>query len=388
MPKKSASGSGSIRQRKDGTWEARYSAGYDLGTGNRIRKSVYAPTQKEVRQKLAQITAALDNGTYSEPSKLDVEQWFDIWLNEYAAPSVKPLTLSTYKSRVSTHILPAMGKLKLTKINTTVIQKFVNDLTREKELAPKTVRNTFAILREALQKAYELEYIPKNYADPVALPRMTQREIKPFDEEQIAAFLRELKESGEAYSRLYTVTLFTGMREGEVCGLPWDAVDFEAGTITIGQQLQKGKEAGSGYFISTTKNEKARTITPAPFVMKLLREQMQEQNVNRLLLGKMWKDEWNLVFTQPDGKFIPPQTVLKHFKKHAAAIGCPDARFHDLRHSYAVTSLSEGDDVKTVQTNLGHATAAFTLDVYGHVTEKMKLESAKRMENFIEKVSG
>lgn len=388
MPKKSASGSGSIRQRKDGTWEARYSAGYDPGTGNRIRKSVYAPTQKEVRQKLAQITAALDNGTYREPSKLDVEQWLEIWLNEYAAPSVKPLTLSTYRSRVKTHILPAIGKLKLSKLNTTVIQKFVNNLTREKGLAPKTVRNTYAILREALEKAYELEYIPKNYADPVALPRMTQREIKPFDEEQIAAFLRELKESGEAYTRLYTVTLFTGMREGEVCGLPWDAVDFEAGTITIAQQLQKGKEAGSGYFISTTKSDKSRTITPAPFVMKLLREQMQEQNVNRLLLGRMWRDEWNLVFTQPDGKYIPPQTVLKHFKKHAAAIGCPDARFHDLRHSYAVTSLSEGDDVKTVQTNLGHATAAFTLDVYGHVTEKMKQESAKRMENFIEKVSG
>lgn len=388
MPKKSASGSGSIRQRKDGTWEGRYSAGYDPGTGNRIRKSVYAPTQKEVRQKLAQITAALDNGTYSEPSKLDIGQWLEIWLDEYAAPAVKPLTLSTYRSRVRAHILPAMGKLKLSKLNTTVIQKFVNDLTREKGLAPKTVRNTYAILREALEKAYELEYITKNYADPVTLPRMSQREIKPFDEEQIAAFLRELKESGEAYTRLYTVTLFTGMREGEVCGLPWDAVDFEAGTITIAQQLQKGKEAGSGYFISTTKSDKSRTITPAPFVMKLLREQMQEQNVNRLLLGRMWKDEWNLVFTQPDGKYIPPQTVLKHFKKHAAAIGCPDARFHDLRHSYAVTSLSEGDDVKTVQTNLGHATAAFTLDVYGHVTDKMKQESAKRMESFIEKVSG
>jgi integrase len=388
MPKKSASGSGSIRQRKDGTWEGRYSAGYDPGTGNRIRKSVYAPTQKEVRQKLAQITAALDNGTYSEPSKLDVEQWLDIWLNEYAAPAVKPLTLSTYRTRIKVHVLPAMGKLKLSKLNTTIIQKFVNDLTREKGLAPKTVRNTYAILREALDKAYELDYIPKNYADPVTLPRMTQREIKPFDEKQIAAFLRELEESGEVYARLYAVTLFTGMREGEVCGLSWDAVNFEEGTITIKQQLQKGKEAGTGYFISTTKSDKARTITPAPYVMKLLREQMQEQNVNRIYFGKLWKDEWNLVFTQYDGRHIPPQTVLKHFKKHAAAIGCPDARFHDLRHSYAVASLSEGDDVKTVQTNLGHATAAFTLDVYGHVTEKMKQESAKRMESFIEKVSG
>ena len=69
-----------------------------------------------------------------------------------------------------------------------------------------------------------------------------------------------------------------------------------------------------------------------------------------------------------------------------AQIGVPDVRFHDLRHSYAVASIRSGDDIKTVQENLGHATAAFTLDVYGHVTEKMKLESANRMEQFIRSV--
>ena len=80
------------------------------------------------------------------------------------------------------------------------------------------------------------------------------------------------------------------------------------------------------------------------------------------------------------------QTVYLDFKKVMAQIGVPDVRFHDLRHSYAVASIRSGDDIKTVQENLGHATAAFTLDVYGHVTEKMKLESANRMEQFIRSV--
>lgn len=70
-----------------------------------------------------------------------------------------------------------------------------------------------------------------------------------------------------------------------------------------------------------------------------------------------------------------------------AEIGTPNVRFHDLRHSYAVASLRSGDDIKTVQENLGHATAAFTLDVYGHVTQKMKQDSADRMERFIRSVS-
>jgi integrase len=80
--------------------------------------------------------------------------------------------------------------------------------------------------------------------------------------------------------------------------------------------------------------------------------------------------------------------VYKSFKKVVEQIGSPETRFHDLRHSYAVVSIQSGDDIKTVQENLGHATAAFTLDVYGHVTEKMKKESAARMEAFIQAVNG
>ncbi|NLT16701.1 MAG: tyrosine-type recombinase/integrase [Clostridiales bacterium] len=92
-------------------------------------------------------------------------------------------------------------------------------------------------------------------------------------------------------------------------------------------------------------------------------------------------------FTNELGGHIFPQTVLQRFKKIATQIGKPNARFHDLRHTYAVTSLQEGDDIKTVQSNLGHATASFTLDAYGHVSEKMKADSAARMEACIQKMN-
>lgn len=93
------------------------------------------------------------------------------------------------------------------------------------------------------------------------------------------------------------------------------------------------------------------------------------------------------MFTDPVGKHLTKPTVYREFKRAVAAIGRPDARFHDLKHSYTVAALRSGDDIKTVQGNLGHATAAFTLDVYGHVTDKMKQESAARMEAFIQSVS-
>ena len=81
-----------------------------------------------------------------------------------------------------------------------------------------------------------------------------------------------------------------------------------------------------------------------------------------------------------------PWTVSRHYKEIVASIGRPDARFHDLRHSYAVAAIRSGDDIKTVQGNLGHATASFTLDVYGHVTDQMKNASAARMEAYIKDI--
>ena len=96
----------------------------------------------------------------------------------------------------------------------------------------------------------------------------------------------------------------------------------------------------------------------------------------------------NLVFTHELGGYLNPNTVYNHFKEIVKKIGEPGLRFHDMRHSYAVAALQIGDDVKTVQNNLGHATAAFTLDVYGHVTDQMKEESANRMERFIHIVKG
>lgn len=106
----------------------------------------------------------------------------------------------------------------------------------------------------------------------------------------------------------------------------------------------------------------------------------------KLDAGQKWT-QTDLVFTNATGGILSYRTTYDCFKRVVANIGIPDARFHDLRHTYAVASIKCGDDIKTVQENLGHATAAFTLDVYGHVTAQMKRDSANRMEAFISSVS-
>ncbi len=376
--KRNPKGMGTVRQRVDGTYEGRIVI-------NGKRKSFFAKKQGDVIKAMRAAKKAADEGIYFEPTKLTISKWLDVWLDEHVTSSVKPLTYATYKTQCENHIKPELGKINLPMLNATQIQKLYNDLSRIKGLSAKTIKNTHGVLHKALSKAVALRYISYNPSDACTLPKVEKKEIQPFEQAEIRAFLDEIAE-GERLKDLFTVALFTGIREGEICGLSWESIDFERGTICIKQQLSKEKKPNAKYYIAATKNDKSRTITPAPFVMSILKEVKREQSENKLKAGRAWSNSWNLVFTNEIGSHLCPQTVLKRFKRIAARIGNPSARFHDLRHTYAVTALQEGDDIKTVQTNLGHATASFTLDVYGHVSEKMKAESAARMEAFIQSI--
>jgi integrase len=417
MPRKSnsraAQGNGTIRKKtitRNGKtyqyWEARYTAGHDPGTGKQIQRSITGKTQKEVAQKLKAATASIDNGTYMAPSKQTVGEWLDIWADTYLG-GVKPFTVASYKTQIKNHIKPALGAVRLEALDTPTIQRFYNRLAKEGRrvpkhderghvvkhdgktvydvgpLSPKTIKNIHGVLHKALQQAIAAGLIRFNPADACTLPRIVKKELTPFDEAQSRDFLDAIK--GHKYEDLFTVVLFTGMREGEALGLLWECVDFDKGTILIKQQLQREKKKGGAYVYAPLKNDKARTITPAPWVMGVLRAHKARQAQQRLMAGPMWEDS-GLAFTDEKGHHLAIHTVYTAFKKAAASIGRPDARFHDLRHSYAVAAIRSGDDIKTVQGNLGHATAGFTLDVYGHVTDQMKEASAARMENYIKGV--
>ena len=390
MPRKSntraAQGSGTIRQRPDGRWEARFTIGRDPGTGRQIQRSVYGATQQEVRKKLAEAVAALDAGNYFEPSKMTLGRWVEIWLQEYMGDK-KYLTVKHYKAQCRAHIVPSLGAVKLSELTTPQIQSFYNGLQRG-GMAAKSVRNVHGILTKCLSTAVQVGYLRDNPASRVTLPKVEKKEIRPLSDEQVKAFLTV--SAGDEYEIILKTILFTGLREAEATGLTWDCIDFKAGTIKVCKQLQKRPQQDGGFTFAPLKNNKTRIIKPAPFVLSLLERRRREQVEQRFRAGELWTGWSNaeerktaLVFTTATGGNLSPQTVYNHYKKLARKIGAPDSRVHDLRHTFAVLSLQNGDDVKTVQRNLGHATAAFTLDVYGHVSERMKEDSAARMEAYI-----
>ncbi|SBW02621.1 putative site-specific recombinase [uncultured Eubacteriales bacterium] len=393
MARRAVQGTGTIRKKtvlragkEYSYWEARYTAGTDPGTGKQLQRSITGKTQKEVAQKLKAATASIDAGTYTAPNKLSLGEWLDIWAKDYLG-GVKPFTVVSYKGQIKNHIKPALGAVRLEALNAHTIQSFYNGLSEPKEdktgLSPKSVKNVHGVLHKALQQAVAVGYLRFNPTDACTLPRAQRKELKPLDEEQSKAFLAAIK--GHRLEYLFTTTLFTGMREGEALGLLWSCVDLKTGTILIKQQLQREKKKNGLYIFAPLKNDKTRTITPAPWVIQLLRAHRTRQTEQRLKAGDLWEDS-GLVFTDELGHHLAIHTVYKEFKKVVASIGSPDTRFHDLRHSYAVAAIRSGDDIKTVQGNLGHATAAFTLDVYGHVTDQMKKESAARMDSYIKDV--
>lgn len=318
--KKSAAGTGTIRKKtvtrngKEYTyWEARYTEGYDLGTGKQKQRSITGKTQKEVAQKLKEALSELDKGTYIAPCKMTVGEWLDTWAKEYLG-NVKPGTASVYLSVIKTHLKLGLGAIRLEALNAHTLQGFYNGLGKPKGsepgLSPKSIKNAHGILHKALQQAVANGYIHTNPADACILPRIVRKELKPLDEGQISAFLKAIQ--GHRFEDLFLVTLFTGMREGEVLGLTWDCIDLDKGTILIKQQLQKVRNKPE-YQLVSTKNGKSRNITPASFVMETLRRVKHKQLENRLRCGELWQDT-GFVFTDELGQHLKHRTVYNNFK--------------------------------------------------------------------------
>jgi len=384
MPRKStrnAQGGGTIRQRPDGRWEARYTAGRDPGTGKQIQRSIYGSTQKEVRQKLAQITAAIDKGTYQAPNKITVSEWMSEWLTTFCTDKVKPLTLQSYQAITKNHITPAIGAMELQAVKGTHIQRLYNSMTRA-GLSGKTVKNVSAILHKALSVALKQGLIAANPCDAAELPKAEHKEIHPLADDEIPRFLSAIDSS--PMRNAFALCLFAGLREGECLGLSWGQADFEKGRITVSQQLQKSKATGEYYIAPSTKSGKPRTIEPPPIAFEYLRAERVKQLENRLKAGPGWSNPDDLVFTDEAGRHYAIYTFYKRFKAIAASIGRPDARPHDLRHTAATVAIASGADIKSVQDLLGHATASFTLNVYAHTSEQMMKDTATRMQNYYE----
>ena len=399
-----------VRNGKEYTyWEAQVSNGYSPGSGKRIRKTFTGKTQQEVKDKMQEVSVSIQKEEYFEPPTSTLGECIDIWLKEYCI-HLKYQALKSYTAQCNTHIKPALGAVPLKKLTTPQIQTFYNELGRTghaitkknaktgklettyQPLSPKSIKNIHSILSKCLNTAIDIGYLKTNPTTRTKIPKVIKKEIKPLTDSQVKEFLTALDQ--EEFASLYKFITFTGTRKAEALGLTWDCIDFKHGVVNIKKQLIKKPKKDGGYTFDTLKNYKARMLSLPPYVTDLLLKRKQEQEQDRIAADILWNgykkkedQKTALVFTTKDGSPINPKVAYLHYNKIAKRLGIEGSRVHDLRHTYAVLLLENGDNIKSVQTNLGHATAAFTLDIYGHTTEKMKTESAAKMQNFIDDIT-
>ena len=378
MAKRRSNGEGSIRKRRDGRWEGRYTAGINPETGKQVFKNVLGKTQAEVKEKLAKALAENQKLDFSKRGKYNIAQWMDEWFENVCKIKVRPSSHQTYRGYIDRHIAPNIGRIPLEKLSAMDVQKLYRKLltggrvaraesrNQPKGLSAKTVRNINQVISSAMNFAVAQRILAQNPCKAVALPKLEHKEMQTIPAAQLVAFLDEAKVSG--VYELYYIELATGLRRGELLGLKWEDIDLTAGVIRVRRQVSRidGKIVEAPL---KTKNA-YRTVTISPQAVEVLNAQKAKTN-----------DEY--VFPSPSGGPISPDSVNNMLKRVLKRAGIPRVRFHDLRHTFATLALQNGVDIKTVSGMLGHFSAGFTLDTYAHVTTAAQKEAARMMESVL-----
>lgn len=375
MPRRNLNNTGSIRKRSDGRYEGRYSA--PDGT----QRSVYGLTFTDCQAKLKAAIGAIDGGKWVQPTKLTVSDWIDIWLADYQMHT-SARTLAKYKS-IANQYRRSIGNVKLTKLSALNVRHMVTTM-QNNGLSAATIRLYVQIFKTTLNCAVESGLIADNPADNIKLPAAKPRQFVVIDRAEIPAFVAAAQRT--KYGNELITMLLTGLRGGELRGLKWSDIDFDAGTMKIQRQLQPTNGALDRF--TPPKYGEIRLLHLPAEEIDVLRAQRRKQATQRLKSG-IWTDDeitTDLVFRQTNGKAHTKGTISRTVSAVGSAIGKPDLHPHDLRHSYAVAALRSGASVKTVQHNLGHKSAEMTLDVYAAYTEDAGKTDAAKFSNYLTEI--
>ena len=367
-------GEGSITKRKDGLYMARYSV--ETATGTTKRKTIYAKTRREAAERFNEAISDRDKGLVFDAGSTTVGEYVTRWLEDSAKGDLAPRTYHNYKLQLRQHIIPSIGRVKLSKLSPAHVQALYAAKLSD-GLKPSSVRYIHAVLHRSLEQAVKWNLISRNPARAVDPPKIREEEITPLDSEGARKFLDAA--SGEKVEALLVLSLTVGLRMGEALGLRWPDIDLDAKTLRVNRQLQRIRNGG-GLVFSEPKNASRRTVDLPQRAVEALRSHRKRQVEEQLRASAQWADN-GLVFTTGIGTPIDAQNIVnRHFKPLLRRTGLPDIRWHDLRHTCATLLLSRGTHPKYVQHLLGHASIQLTLDRYSHWIPSMGRATAEGMD--------
>ena len=243
----------------------------------------------------------------------------------------------------------------------------------------RTIHYARAVLRAALNQALRWGLVSRNLASLTDPPRYRAREIAPLTPEQAKRFLAAV--AGHRLEALFTVAVGVGLRLGEALGLPWDAVNLDAGKLSVRQTLERGGEHPRLGEPKSTRSR--RTIWLPRIVIAARRKHRARQLQERLIAAERWNDS-GLVFTTEAGVPLDGCNINRTFKVLLRQAGLPAVRYHDLRHTAATLLLAQGVDLRTIMETLGHSQISLTANLYAHVVPALKDQAAAKMDQILD----
>lgn len=361
-----------IYKRKDGRYEGRYVIGKTLAGKTRFGY-VYSYQYAEVKMLLTKKKAELmEHTTHSEIARKGrFSEWMKYWMENELMGSVKASSYQTYLYQAKRHLIPHLGNIELSELNPKVVLSFVSCL-QEKGLSESTVRSVYRLLSACMRAALDEGVIRKNPCKKIRIQYEEGREQRVMSQNEQKIVEREMKREGNLSALM---SMYTGLRLGEICGLKWADVDWENGTITVRRTVQRLKKlcpdcgAKTHIMIGSPKSCSSHRTIPMPaFLLKQLRE-----------LQKQTKEDISDFIFSTTANPAEPRTIQRRFEKAMCRLGLSGVHFHTLRHSFATRLLELGIDIKTVSVLLGHSSAKTTLDCYAHSLLEQQRNAVSRL---------
>ena len=364
-----------IYKRQDGRWEARYIQHYEIN-GKAKYLSIYGKTYKEVKALLKTKEITID---FQKPSSNHtMENLCMEWLS-YVKIRIKESTYARYYDLIRNHVIPALSDVKPAQLSNSHIDTFIKEkslygrLDGKGGLSSKTVRDLLSLMKQILRYAEKKNYI-SNFDYDIIAPKQQQRELPIFalsEQEQLVTYA---KKNINLCTIGILLSLYTGIRLGELCALQWCDINLDWGTVQITKTIQRIKNVdGNSKFktkivIGKPKSQKSiRTIPLPDFFIEYLLQFRDRQNSKYYLLSGQ-------------SKYIEPRIFQTRFKKYLKKVGIDNKNFHSLRHTFATRAIESGFDIKTLSEILGHSSVKFTLENYVHTSHELKKTNMNKMQ--------
>lgn len=373
----------SIKEKLDKNGNVVYQVQASNGRGRRVWRTFRPePTwskrtvQRELQRFAADLESQLEDGevltreeTVRKVAAEAVEAAKIKTLRQYAeavylpekAGSVAEKTRTSYAQLLQQHVYPVLGDVPLPEITAAMLKALLAGLPEHFAFASRV--KVYAVLHGLFKAAVMDDTLDVNPMDKVPRPKQSKdaalpAEHKAFTAEETRYILRCLEGEPLKWRAFILLLIDTGCRRGEACGLQWQAVDLDAGTITIERNLQY--TTAKGVYETLPKNGRTRVVDISPDVANLLRELRRTQPVTV---------RW--VFTQEDSpEPMHPDTPTRYFQRFGKRYGIEHFHPHKLRHTSASLAITHGADVVSVAARLGHSDSSTTLRMYAHANEE------------------